>query len=140
MSIFTKIFQIASKPINGIEAEFLLFKEAFLLKPDVRFYDYLREERVMNLLAWFDPSSGHPEATAFIRLANDAGRRGLNIWNQKGITMTLDGAPSAYGQECLACLAQILGFPITVYFKEDPDGELIKMEFPLELPETFGAG
>lgn len=139
MSIFTKIFQIASKPINGIEAEFALFKEAFFLKPDVRFYDYLREERVASLLAWFDPSSGYLEPTAFIRLVNDATRRGMNIWNQTGITMNLDGVPSPHSQDCLSRLAQILGFPITVYFKEAPEGELVKMAFPLESPEPFGA-
>lgn len=139
MSIFTKIFQIASKPINGFEAEFVLFKESFLLKPEVRFYDYLREERVANLLTWFEPSSGHPEAMAFIRLVNDAKRRGMTIWNQKGISMNLEGPPSAHSQECLSCLAQVLGFPITVYFKEAPGGSLSKMEFRFESPDAFAA-
>ena len=130
MSIFSKLFLGASKPATGIEAEFAEFKETFHLKPNVLFMDYLKEERVTNLVEWFDPASDYPEPKAFIRMINDTTRRGVNIWDQTGITMNLEsGLPAQHSQECLSVLAQILGFPLTTYYRETPDSDLQKLIF-----------
>lgn len=134
MGLFQKIFQTVSKPSTGLEAEFRVFQETFRLSPDRLFFDYLKSEGIINLIEWFNHTNPVPEAAAFVRLANDATRRGMNIWDQSGITMTLENdsggvAPSQDSQECLSVLAQILGFTITAYYRESPGSELIKMEF-----------
>ncbi|MBC8063268.1 MAG: hypothetical protein H7Y17_00435 [Chlorobia bacterium] len=134
MGLFQRIFQTVSKPPTGLEAEFRVFQETFRLSPDRLFFDYLREEGIINLIAWLDHANPVPEATAFVRLANDATQRGVSIWDQSGITMTIDGddscgAPTQHSQDCLSVLAQILGFTITAYYREEPGSDLMKMEF-----------
>lgn len=130
MSFFSRLFQGVGKPASGIEAEYAEFKETFLLKPDVRFFDYLREERVTNLIDWFDPATTDLAPKAFMRMMNEATCRGMNIWDQTGIAMNFeDGIPSQHSQDCLSVLAQILGFTIVGYYRESVDGELMKLEF-----------
>lgn len=130
MSFFNRLFQGAGKPASGIDAEYLEFKETFQLKPDVRFFDYLREERVTNLIDWFNPATEDAAPKAFMRMMNEATRRGMNIWDQTGITMNFEnGIPSLHSQDCLSVLAQILGFTIVGYYRESEGGELLKLEF-----------
>lgn len=130
MSIFNRILQGATKPLSGAEAEYAEFKETFFLQPETRLFDYLRLEQVTNLIEWFDPA--HPDSVpkTFIRMMNEATRRGMHIWNQTGISMNFDdGVPSSNSQDCLSVLARIFGFTIVGYYREQADGELKKLEF-----------
>ena len=130
MSIFRKLFPSSVKPSSGPEPEFAEFKEGFFLKPGILFMDFLRQERVNLLIDWFAPTSEYPEPKAFIRMVNDTTRRGVNIWDQTGITMNLEsGPPSLHSQECFSLLAQVLAFPITTYFRASTEGELQKQTF-----------
>lgn len=130
MSIFKKLFQGAAKPTSGTDAEFAEFKENFHLKPDVLFMDYLQQQKLATLIDWLSPQNSHSEAKAFIRLINDANRQRVKIWDQTGITMNFEGGvPSQPSQECFAELAQILKLSITVYYRESPEGDLLKLIF-----------
>lgn len=130
MSFFSRLFRGAANPSSKIDAELREFKETFLLKPETHFFDYLREEQLTNLIDWFEPSSEDAAPKAFIRMMNEATRRGMHIWEQTGITMNFEGgAPSAHSQECLLVLAQILNLTIVGYYRESDGGELMKLEF-----------
>lgn len=130
MSIFNRILQGAVKPASGTEAEYAEFKETFFLQPEMRLFDYLRIEQVTNLIEWFDPTYPDSVPKTFIRMMNETTRRGMQIWNQTGISMNFDdGVPNSNSQDCLSVLAQILGFTIIGYYRESVGGELKKIEF-----------
>lgn len=130
MSFFSRLFQRADKQGSGTDAEYAEFKETFFLKPEILFSDYLREEKVTNLVTWLESPINDPTPKAFVRMMNEATRRGMNIWSQTGITMNFeDGPPSSNSQDCLSVLAQILEVTIVGYYRESADGELMKLEF-----------
>ena len=133
MSLLRKLFHRNAEP--SIEDSYAEFEQSFFLKPGLLFMDHLRDEGVTEMVRWLQPDSGEPEPKAFVRMANEATRLGTNIWQQNRIYMNFDGgedrsgAPSEWSQRCLSVLAQILAIPIVAYYRESPEGELMKLEF-----------
>ena len=130
MSFFSRLFQRTGKQAPEIDAEYKEFKETFFLKPGVLFFDHLREENISILIHWFDPAGNDPTPKAFMRMMNEATRRGMDIWSQTGITMNFDAeSPSSNSQDCLSLLARVLGVTIVGYYRERESGDLKKLEF-----------
>jgi hypothetical protein len=117
------------------EQEYEEFCKTFHHKPGQRWMDYLTVHQVDQLRDWLHPSTAEAEPKAFIRLANDATRKGLQVWNQTGLEMFVHGrweqggGPSKNSQDCFSILAQILELPITIYYRPAEDAEMMFMTF-----------
>ena len=118
-----------------VQREYEEFCRTFYFRPGERFMDHLAAEGVHQLRHWFHPGTAEPEPKAFIRLANDATRRGVKVWEQTGLEMYLHGrwsqggGPSQVSQDGLSVLSQILGMPIKIYYRPAEDAEMMVMEF-----------
>jgi hypothetical protein len=117
------------------EREYEEFCQKFQFKPGERFMSYLAAHEVHQLEKWFHPSTAEPEPKAFIRLANDATQKGIEVWKQTSLEMYIhgrwseEGGPSQESQECLSILAQILEMPITIYYRPAEDANMMFMTF-----------
>jgi hypothetical protein len=112
-----------------------VFCAKFCFRPHTKFMDFLEAEGVTRLKAWFHWSTPEAEPNAIIRLLVELMRQGVNIWEQPGISLYLDGGwsrgggPSSDSQAALSVLAQILEKPIKVYYRQKPNEPIMVTEF-----------
>jgi hypothetical protein len=120
------------EPLDALYEEFC---RTFTLRPGVNFMQFLREQGVTRMIEWLHPSTPCALPKGFIRLAVDATRRGVPIWEQPGISMLYEGnwdpraLPPQESLDALSVLSQILEKPITLYYRETEGGELMVMKF-----------
>jgi len=111
------------------------FCRTFCHRPGVNFMDHLNEEGVTRLIDWLHWDTSDPVPKSFIRLAVDATRGGHKIWEKKGLSMYYEGGwdqggrPGQESRDALSVLAQVLGKPIKLYYREKPDSSDMVMEF-----------
>jgi hypothetical protein len=119
--------------IQSEESAEMLYQEfcrTFCFRPGVNLMDHLKAKGLTELIAWFHPSTPEPEPKSFIALAVNGARDGHKIWEKQGVSIFHEGrwdqggGPTARSQEALAVLAQVLGKPIKVYFRENPESEM----------------
>lgn len=128
---------VASAHESGedVQREYEEFCQTFYFLLGERLIDFLVTNKVDRLSAWFHPSTPEPEPKCFIRFANDATRKGVQVWQQPGLSLYLEGrwdqggGPSQYSRDCLSVLAQILGMPIKVFYRPTEDAELMVLRF-----------
>ncbi len=130
MSLIQKLFRRTPQP-KGADVEFLQFASSFRMPSGELFLDFLAREKVTNLSQWLSATPPEPEPKMFIGMANDATRRGLDIWKQTIIYMHLEEPhdPSQLSRDALSVLSQILEIPIVLYYREGADTELMRLEF-----------
>lgn len=125
----------ASPPDESLEPLHTEFCQTFCHQPGVNFIDLLRREEVTRLIDWLDWKTGDPLAQSFIRQAVEGTRQGQNFWDKPGLSMLYEGnyarggKPSQESQNALSVLAQVLNKPVKLYFREQPDGPPLVMEF-----------
>lgn len=118
--------------LTELHAEFC---RTFCHRPQVNFMDCIRRQDVTRLVDWLHGETTDPLAQSFIRLAVDGTRKGHRIWEKQGLSMLFEGnwdrggLPSQQSQEALSILAQVLGKPIKLYYREKPDGPDLVLEF-----------
>ncbi len=119
-----------------IEALHDEFCRTFCHRPGVNFMQFLKDERVTNMIAWLRPETACALPKGFIRLAVDSTRKGYKIWEQPGINLVYDGnwtesggLPPQESLDALSVLAQILQKPIKLHYTQSEGGELMLMEF-----------
>jgi hypothetical protein len=124
------------RPDESLEALHAEFCRTFCHQPDVKFMDFLRSAGVTRLIDWLRSDTTDPLPKSFIRLAVDATRKGHRIWEKQGLSMFYEGnwtegsgLPGQESLDALSVLAQVLGKPIKLYYKEKPDGPHMVMEF-----------
>jgi hypothetical protein len=117
------------------KADYEEFCATFCHRPGTNFIDFLKAERVTQMLDWLQWSTPEAEPKAFIRLMLEMQKQGKNIWDQPGISMLHEGrwskggGPSRLSRDALSVLAQILKKPIKVYYHIKPNDPLMVMEF-----------
>jgi hypothetical protein len=124
------------RPDESLEALQAEFCRSFCHQPGVNFMDFLRTEGVTQLSDWLRGDTTDPLAQAFIRLAVDASRKGHKVWEKQGLSLSYEGnwdqggLPGQESMEALSVLAQVIGKPIKLYYREKPDGPDRVREFP----------
>lgn len=97
--------------------------------------DSLRRDGVTRLIDWLHWETTDPLAHSFIRLAVDGVRKGHKIWEKQGLSLLFEGnwdrggLPSQASRESLFVLAQALGKPIKLFYRENPEGPDLVLEF-----------
>jgi len=123
------------RPDETLEALHAEFCRTFCHRPHVNFMDLLRRQGVSRLIDWLQWQTADPLAQSFIRLAVDGTRRGHKIWEKQGLSMLFEGnwdrggLPGQESREALAVLAQVLGKPLKLYYRERSDGPDLVLEF-----------
>src|SRR5262249_30054197 len=123
------------RPDESLDDLYAEFCRTFCIRPGVNLMDYLRAEGVTRLIDWLRPSTPCALPKGFIRLGVDATRKGYKVWEQPGINMLYEGnwdqggLPPRESRDALSVLAQVLGKPIKLYYREKPDGPNMVMEF-----------
>ena len=123
------------RPDESLEALHAEFCRTFCHRPQVNFIDFLRRQGVTRLIDWLQWQTADPLAQSFIRLAVDGTRKGHEIWEKQGLSMLFEGnwdrggLPSRESQEALSVLAQVLGIPLKLYYRAQPDGPDMVLEF-----------
>src|SRR6516164_3645818 len=108
------------------KADYDSFCANFCFRPETRLMEFLEAEAVTRLESWFHWSTREAEPKAIIRLMVELTRQGVNVWEQPGISLFLDGrwsqggGPSSESQAALSVLAQVLEKPIKVYYRQKP--------------------
>lgn len=114
------------EPIEAIHEE---FARTFCHRPGENLVAHLRKAGTTRLLDWLAPEANSAESMAFVRLAVDATRKGMPLWEQTGFHGFRDGGPPPIPtQDALSVLAQTLGKPIKLYY-EKPDGATMVLDF-----------
>ena len=117
------------------KAEYEEFCATFCVRPGTSLMELLRTQGHRDLLRWLDPSSDEAEPKAVVRLLVEATRQGLNLWDQRGITLYLEGrwsrgGPSDQTRQALGFLAEALHLPVTLYHrKAQGSDQVTKMEW-----------
>jgi hypothetical protein len=122
---------------EGEEAkpDYQAFADTFHVWPGVKMMDFLDAEKVTRLKAWLHWSTPEAEPKAFIRLMLELMRRGVDLRDQPGLSLYVDGrwsqggGPSQESQDALSVLAQVLQKPIKVFFRKKPSEPILVMEF-----------
>jgi hypothetical protein len=124
------------RPDESLDDLYAEFCRTFCHRPGVNFMDFLKAEGVTRMIDWLRPDSPCALPKGFIRLAVDATRKGYKVWEvREPIYMNYEGnwdqggLPGRESLDALSVLAQILGKPIKLYYREKPDGELMVMDF-----------
>lgn len=117
------------------QAEFEEFCATFCHRPGTNLMEFLAAEGITGLQAWLDWRNPNPLPKAFVRLALATMRRGENVWDQEGVSMFWGrregwpGEPPSETLEALSVLAQVLGKPLKIYFRQPPDGQMMVKRF-----------
>jgi hypothetical protein len=117
------------------KSDFDRFYASFYFRSETKLMDFLEAEGVTRLKSWFHWSTPDAEPKAIMRLMLELTRQGMNIWDQPGISLYLDGrwsqggGPSSESQAALSVLAQILEKPIKVYYRQKPSEPIMVAEF-----------
>lgn len=123
------------RPDERLEALHAEFCRTCCHRPRVNFMDFLRRQGVTRLIDWLRPETADPLAQSFIRLAVDGTRTGHKIWEKQGLSLLSEGnrdrggLPGQESQEALSALAQVLGKPIKLFYRETPDGPDLVLEY-----------
>jgi len=124
------------RPEEDLDDLYAEFRRTFCHRPGVNFMDFLKAEGVTRMIDWLRPDNPCALPKGFIRLAVDATRKGHKFWEvRQPIYMNYEGnwdqggLPGRESLDALSVLAQILGLPIKLYYREKPEGELMVMEF-----------
>jgi hypothetical protein len=134
--------QVGVRPDESLDDLYAEFCRTFCHRPGVNFMDFLRAEGVTRMIAWLRPDSPCALPKGIIRLFVDATRKGYKVWEEPGpISMNYEGnwdqggLPGQESLDAVSVLAQILGKPIKLYYREKPDGPLMVMEFQPRIGE-----
>lgn len=123
------------RPDESLEALHAEFCGTFCHRPQVNFMEFLQRQGVTRLIDWLRWETADSLAQSFIQLAVDGTRKGHRIWEKQGLSMLFEGnwdrggLPSQESQEALSVLAQVLGKPIKLHYREHADGPDKVLEF-----------
>jgi hypothetical protein len=123
-------------PDESIEDLYNEFCETFCFRPGENLMEYLRANGHTDLVQWFNWDTTEPEPKGLIRLFVGSTRGGHRIWEKQGISVYHDGGwdltgggPSEVTKRALAEFAKVIEKPITVFYREKPDGPVMQMVF-----------
>jgi hypothetical protein len=111
------------------------FCRTFCHRPGVNFMEFLKAEGVTRMIDWLRPNTPCALPKGFIRLGVNFTRKGEKIWEKSGISMLYEGnwdhggLPGGESLDAVSVLAQMLGKPIKLFYRETPEGELMIMKF-----------
>jgi hypothetical protein len=111
------------------EQEYERFRAEFCFRPGENLMQYLEAQGMVHLRDWLHWQTPEAEPKALIRLGLAMMDRGLNIWEQPGISIFLLGRWSEGAgcsdetYDCLQTFAKLLGKPIKFFFQESEDAE-----------------
>lgn len=123
------------RPDESLEALHAEFCRSFCHQPGVNFMGFLRTKGLTRLSDWLHWETTDPLPKAFIRLAVDATRKGHAIWEKQGLSLSYEGnwdqggLPGQESRDALSVLAQVIGKPIKLYYREKPEGPDMVREF-----------
>jgi hypothetical protein len=124
------------RPEESIDDLYAEFCRTFCHRPGVNFMDFLKAEGITRMIDWLRPTTPCAVPKGFIRLAVDSTRKGSNVWGTSDpIVMNYEGnwdhggLPGRESLDALSVLAQILGKPIKLYYREKQNGGGMVAEF-----------